>query len=571
MARAAGRGTEPRPGVAPGARPARVWLLLVVVLVAGATLRARVIPSIPHFFGPGDPGVYYQMARGVLEHGVPRVDFLHHFLSLPPTITHLEDYYEPAFGCLVAIPMAVAGERPAVAALTPLAFGLLTLLLVAWLARCHGPGVAVAATALVAFEPWSIYYSGVLMKETAVAVAALLFLEALRRVAAGARPAGRAGARLALAWLAAGLLQYELLPVLGLTALVALAAHRRAALPAFLATAALLALALLAVTWWTLGVPISAKYLFFLGRDMTTPEPAAGIATTADAIRRWLPATYFAWAMLVGGYPILLVLAGLGARGDTARVERTVLLAFTLVYLYLHAVPGDLWGRDFIPLTAVLAVPAARALPATAGWLARPWAAALTGGSLAFLFLAPSLIQWARAAVPVLAGAGFWSTILAGFAVGAAVAAPLWLARHWLGPPRLRPALPALLVAGLALGYWTHLPWPAIYTNPQFPDYEVVRARRERVCGWVKSTFPAAPVMAKEPMEVALYTGFPAVPVPEGTLAGPVVRYAARYGVGYLLVEPGVVADSIVRLLPLEALGEREGVRLYRFRAAAAP
>lgn len=555
----------------PGAHARRTWLLLAITLVAGTALRVGVIPSIPHFFGPGDPGIYYQVARGCLRHGVPQVDFLHHFLSRPPAITHLEDYYEPAFGYLLALPMALGGERPAVATLVPLLFGLLTVLLVGWLARRHGPGVAVTAAAIVAFEPWSIYYSGVLMKETVVAVAALLFLEALRRVLVGTGPAVRAGALLAPAWLGAGLVQYELLPILGLTALVALAAHRRAALPAFLATAAVLVLVLLALTWRTLGVPISAKYLFFLGRDMSTPEPAARIATAADALRRWLPATYFTWAMLMGGYPILLVLAGLGLGGPAARAERTLLVTFTLAFLYLHAVPGDLWGRDFIPLTAVLAIPAARALHAVSGWRARSWAPALTGGLLGFLFLAPPLIQLARARVPALAGAGFWPAILAGLGVGAAVAGLLWLARPWLSARRLRFSLPVALAAGLALSFWTHLPWPAIYRNAQFPDYESIRARRERVCAWVKDSFPAAPIMAREPGEVALYSGFPAVPMPQDAPAGPIVRHAARYGARYLLVEPGAVADSVVRVLPVDELGEREDVRLYRFRAPAGP
>jgi hypothetical protein len=553
-----------------GAPASLTWLLLAATLAAGAALRAHVISSIPHFFGPGDPGIYYQMARGCLHHGVPRVDFLHLFLSLPPAITHLEDFYEPLFGYLLALPMALAGEQPRVAALVPLAFGVLTILLVWLFARRHGAGVAVTAAAIVAFEPWSIYYSGVIMKETAVAVAALLFLEALRRVLAGAGAPARAGARLGLVWMAAGLVQYELLPILGLTALIALAAHRRPAIPAFLATAGTLGLILLGVTWRTLGVPVSAKYLYFLGRDATTPEPAARAVTLAATVRRWLPGTYATWTVLTSWYPLLAVLAGLGLAGARARTERTITAAFTLVFLWLHAVPGDLWNRDYIPLTAVLAVPAARALHAASGWRARPWAPALTGGCLGFLFLAPPLLPLARRGVPALAGAGFWPPVLAGLGVGLAVAGLLWIARPWLSARRLRFVLPAALAAGLALSYWVQLPYPAIYQNAQFPDYEIVRARRERVCAWMKATVPAAPVMAKEPEEVALYSGFPAVPVPQGTPPGPIVRYAARYGVRYLLIEPGAMADSLVRALPADELGEREGVRLFRFRLPAA-
>src|SRR5262249_41043287 len=104
--------------------PGAIALLIVLLAVAG-WMRAQVIAHIPSFFGPGDPAIYFQMGRAILRHGVPRVDFMHHFLTLPPRIAHIEDYYEPAFGYLVAVAMLLRGQTPAGGAALSWIFGLL--------------------------------------------------------------------------------------------------------------------------------------------------------------------------------------------------------------------------------------------------------------------------------------------------------------------------------------------------------------------------------------------------------------------------------------------------------------
>ena len=87
---------RPRTGRAAGAIGIAEIAALVLLIAGAIVTRARVVEEIPNLLGPGDPGIYFQMGRGVLHHGVPRVDFIHHFLVPRAAIAHIEDYYEPA-------------------------------------------------------------------------------------------------------------------------------------------------------------------------------------------------------------------------------------------------------------------------------------------------------------------------------------------------------------------------------------------------------------------------------------------------------------------------------------------
>ena len=89
---------------------------------------------------------------------------------------------------------------------------------------------------------------------------ALLFLELLRRSLEMPITQRRLGALLGLATVGAGLFQYELIPILGLTTTIVLARCRRDALGWYLTVSALAVVTLVGVTWATIGVPISAKY-----------------------------------------------------------------------------------------------------------------------------------------------------------------------------------------------------------------------------------------------------------------------------------------------------------------------
>lgn len=477
-------------------------LLFILLLIVAAVLRVQVIRAIPDFFGPGDPAIYFQMARGTLHHGWPRMEFIHHFLARPPGIVHAEDYYEPAFGYLVAPALLVGGEKPAAAAAVSLVFGLLAVFLVSRLARRHGPDVALIAAAIVAFEPWSIYYSGLLMKEATVTVVVLAFLELLRRGAGGSDPPGRAGLVLGAATVAAGLLQYELIPIAGLAGIVVLAVNRRAALPGYLLGAGLCLAALTALTWVLIGVPISAKYAFALGQSLGDPDRLAPVRDFGQSLRALFPFRYIGWAIVSAWYPPLILLAALGAAAaSVSRVERTILLAFGAAFLCLHAIPQDLWCRDFIPMTAVLATPAALAFSRAAPWRARTWSAP---------------VAWAMA-------------------------------------------------LGLAVNFWLLLPYPAIYLDAPYPNYEIERAHRQRVGDWLRRSVPPGPVLAEVPAEIALYSGFPAVALPTLARQGTLERLAARYRVRYLLVEPGALPDGMLRTLHLRAVGECEGSRLFSF------
>jgi hypothetical protein len=425
--------------------------------------------------------------------------------------------------------------------------------------------VALAAAAVVAFEPWAVYYGGVLMKEALVTVLVPAFLWLARREIERDGPGWRAGIRLALATIAAGLFQYELLPILALTSVAGLAGHRRGALAAYVLATAALAGALMAVTWITMGVPLSAKFLYFLGRVPGDPEPVSVGHGLERSVRSLLPLEYIGRSVLLSWHPLMLFLGLVGLfHRDTARRERTLTLSFLVAHLYLHAVPVDLWHRDFIVLTVVLARPAALAL-ARGPWGERRVLVAAAWALLFFLWASPALVRAALAPIATRHGWGLWPMVAAGLAFALPVLAlgPA-LARTRAGGWLTR-ATPALLAISLAAGCWAQLPYPAIWVNAQSPDFEVERARRERVSHWVRDTVARGPVLALHPEEVAYYTGFPAVVMPDAFHPGSVERLAARYGVRYLLVEPGAMPDSVVGALPVRLLGEREQCRLYAF------
>lgn len=536
---------------------------ILVLLLAALGLRLAVVAAIPGFFGYGDPALYYAAARGCLAHGVPRIDFIWHFATWPPEIAHVEDYCEPVFAYLLAAPVALLGGGIAAAKALSVACGTMAAWLAYRLARRFGARTAILTAALVAFEPWSIYYGGLIMKEATVSVVALLFFAAARRLLAAPQVAPRQGFGFGLLTVAAGLFQYELLPIAAAASVVALWVHQRRLVWPYVAGTAAATLTLAGVTWGLMGVPISAKLYFFLGRDFWEPTPAAAAPDLVRLASRFLPVKY-AVAGFVGWYPVLLALALLGARDPRVhRSEFTLLAAFGLAYFYFHAVPGDLWPRHLIPATAVFATYAGPGIDAVGGWLKRSWAPAVTAALLAFAGTAPHAYALAGRLAPAAPSAphALAMAVLAG-ATGLPLLV-LYAARARLPLARLRPTLPALLVVAVALNYHASLPWPAIYRNPQMPGYAEVRAQRERVCRAIAGRLAGAPLMATAPAEVSLYAGAPTVVLPDSPQGIMAVR--DRYRIPYLLVRAGVLRPGVIQQVPVEPVLAIEDYTLYRF------
>jgi hypothetical protein len=555
--------TEAAPPPSPGWQRAGPLALILVLLVAVA-LRWGVVVAIPSFFGSGDPSVYYAMGRSCAREGVPRIGFIWHLLTSPRKIEHVEDYCEPAFGYLLAVPLSLGGGTVTAAKALSVTCGTLAVLLVYLFARRFGPPVALLAAAFVALEPWSIYYGGLIMKEATVSVVLVAFLEIVRRLLARASAPPILGAGIGLLTVVASLIQYELLPILTTATAITLAFRSRPLLWPYLAGAAAGSLVLLAATWWGLGVPISAKLYYFLGRSPWDPLPGSGGITPA-ALSRFFPLRDLVVAAVASWYPVALMLALLGSRDPRVpRAEATLLVTFCLSYLYFHAVPGDVWKRDFIPATAVLAPYTALAtIRAGSGWQARRWAPACAGALLAFALVGPHVYAAADALLPTTSAARRWLavSILAGTA--ALAFAALYRARRLLPAARMRPLIPGLLVLALAINDHASLPWPAIYHNPQMPGYEPERARRERVCKRFQVLLAGRPVMTGHPAEVSLYAGVPSVGLPGDVPTILAVR--TRYRVPFLLVGAGQLRGDVIARLPVEALATSEQHTLYRF------
>ena len=545
------------------------WLLGAIVVAAGAWLRWGTLRSIPSFFGPGDPAIYFGMGRGVLREGLPVQDFIHHYLTLPPEIRHLEDYYEPVFGYLVAAAMALEGATPQAAAGVSFVAGVLVMPLAGLLARPRGLAAAVVAMAVVALEPWSIYYSAVLMKEAMIALTTLGALHATVRLSHGPAPdevdrsAVRDGALVAGIAFAAGLLQYESLPILGLACGAALLRHRRQALLPYACALGLLVAAFALLTWWGLGVPVSAKLRFVAGFD---PGDPSGTGAAAALLHRstLFPLGYILQSTLTGWYPLLLLV---GLRGlalpDASATARTWIVTYLALHLWLHGIPHDLWSRDFIVLTALLAAPAAAALVAWRAWAASPTVAGLAWGANAFLWLTPSALSLLAARVPGFERLTFGLRIACMLPV--AILLALLFRRLHTGA-RARPfALATSLALGASLAgqFWLALPYPAIPLNPQYPNFEIERARRQRVSEWMRAQVPRGPVVAEHAEEVASYSGFPAAIMPEVFQRRSFAMLIGRYRVRYVLAREGLVPDSVMASVPFRRVGSREGYALY--------
>jgi hypothetical protein len=394
----------------------------------------------------------------------------------------------------------------------------------------------------------------------------VLFMAAMRRQLAAARPSPRAAAALGALTVAAATVQYELLPILATATTVTLALDRRRQAWPYVAGVTVAGLALLGITMSVMGVPFSAKLYDVMGRNAWDPLGVAGPLDIGRRAIHLLPARQ-ALAGILGWYPVLLALAVLGARdARVPRSEATLFAAFAMSYVYFHALAGDVWPRDLIPATTVFAPYAALGIDAARGWLARRWAPAVTAGLLGFALLGPHAYTLGARIAPGIGGAGMRAAAVTVAAIVVPALALLALRRRL---PDSSPArslvLGGALTVAVALNYHASLPWPAIYENFQMPGYEQVRARRERVCHRIRGMLGDGPLMASHPGEVSLYTGVPTVLLASSADAVRLIR--ARYHIPWLLVAEGALAPGVVEALPVESVLQVEGYTLYRFLA----
>ncbi len=556
--------------------------ILTAVIGVGALLRVLLLASLPRFFGPGDPATYFAMATGVLRHGAPRVDFVWNYTTLPATISHIESYYEFAYAYLLAGMMAAFGSYALIGCVLSFVCGVTATFLTYWFARRFGPRVAIVAAAIVALEPWSIYYSGVLMKETFISVVALLAIEGMRRVIlSDARPV-TAGLRAAAIVLGASMFQYEMLPVLALTTAIVLFLLRREALPCYLAATIAVTGAVVLLTLGTIGVPISGKFGFFIGHRLWTTETHGPSSYASPlGLARFLPLPYVFGALLIKWYVPILALAWLGSRArQVQRTDLVIPVCFSCTYLYFHGVPHDLWERDFIPLLPILAPLAA--LGVCRAWLWtiplgdrwRGWervargafATGLIGGALIGVMLTYALhikgvfpARW----LP-------WTSLTITTGVAVVIIAVLRRMSFIFRMRIVRRVIPAVAMGVILAGYSQSLPWAWIYANPQYPGYEQQRAAREQGCALLNNVEAGAAVMTELPAEVELYSGHPAVLLPITHDVPTILTLRERYGVGYLLAADNEISTSLPQRLSLTRVSHQWGYALYAFPAQGA-
>ena len=453
----------------------RFWRLLTLMFAAGAILRVFVIYTFPNFYGPGDPAIYFTMGRSILQGNGPEVSFIWHHLTLSE-IVHYEDYYEPVFGLLVAITLFVTGGSVAGAKCLPLLFGLATIPAAAIITRRRaGVTAGLWAAAIVSFQPYLIYHSGLLMKETMVACLFLVLWDVCSRKLENAS-ASKTGFLIGVLIGVYGLLQYESFPVTFVAVFgFLLLRHVRLVIPAGLGLALIVA-PLLALSWHFMGVPISAKFLFFFGHDLNTPGAASEFGW-AKLLKVIPPFGYIVkQLLLVLEFPLYLF--GAWQAWKWRRTDFGLLLIlFVVSRIYFHSIPKDLWNRDVMTLVPLLAVPAAGGITVFQRWLVQ---------------------------------------------------------RTKLLPLRIAAALLIALVGV----FHTYVGYDQIYRNHQFPDYKEAQFRRFEACTQIREVrerggIPAGvPILADEMVEeIYLFSGHPAVRYPNDIDLVPdlVERYELRF------------------------------------------
>ena len=514
--------------------------LLVMLVAAGAVARVAVIARIPHFFGPGDPGVYYMMARGVLETGLPLLDFTHHHLTVQEQLPFIADYYEPAFAYLLALVMLIGGQTVIAAKSLSLLAGVATIAVVFAYGRRFGTGAALLAAAMVAVEPWSMYYSGLIMKEALVSLLVLAFLWSfaaeLEREQSSARRWAAWGAGLVLL----SMIQYELLPILGIGCGAALMLRRREAVLPFGAAVVVFAGLLTAASWLMIGVPLSAKLYFFTGASYFNPLPPESVP--APGFARYLPLRYIAASMVGNWYlPVLALAIAGGVAVRRQSLFPLVTLCFGVSFLYFHGVAIDLYPRDFITLTVVLAPLFGIGMVHCARRESRAWRGLFWG-----------LVAWAAF---VTAFAGFSLALKAAALLALAALIALDLLR-----PRLRRGTAlALLAISFGAIFHAQLPYHRIYENAQFPDYADRLARQRAAAEWLRDEGATGPIMAPVPGEVTLFTGLRAVRLPAEVTSRQVGAALARYDASHLLIPENQLPPDLESALGLERLDHRHG------------
>src|SRR5690348_4175639 len=210
-------------------------------------------------------------------------------------------------------------------------------------------------------------------------------------------------------------------------------------------------------------------------------------------------------------------------------------------------------------------MPAARALANPEVWREHRSSVPIAGAAIGFIWATPLVTNLLAMHAPWARRAGIAEFIAVGAVLAAVLATILFGIGRTTAARALRVATPVVAALALVWSAWTALPWPVIGRNPEFPDYEIARARRERVGSWMRETLPPGPVLTSNPAELNLYSSFPAVVMPWPQRADELSGLAARYHVRWLMAEPGEIPDSLASVMHLKSYATREGCRIFQF------
>jgi hypothetical protein len=334
----------------------------VIVLCVGlAALLLRLSAhTMLHF--PWPPGtdhfIYYEMAHNSLLGKGPVLDFVYSYLTIPPQITHMEDYYEPLYGWLCGLLMgketyAGSVRLPFLASLGQLIaiFGLTFALARKTFQQSTQTAAqsALLALTLLAVHPLFIQRSASLMKESVMGCVYLLF--ALGVLFLWDHKDSALG--LSLACFGIGLLQYESLPILFLSVALTLILQKRwLNLSVFTASFGVFNGV---YAYWLhhhTGLWLSTKFYFLTsaydGASFDKPRPFAIQAFISKAQRAL---GYISRrSIYVLGLPGLSM-AGLSLFLKDKKQPHSYLLwcfNFLIVYLGIHGLAVDLRPQDYM-------------------------------------------------------------------------------------------------------------------------------------------------------------------------------------------------------------------------------
>jgi len=342
-------------------------LELSLFVVVALVLRWTVLSQTRFNWPSGeDLFIYFDMIQSILEQRGAKIDFIYHFLTPPPQISHLEDYYEPLYAYFASICLWGSKVTYFDSLCLPLLSSLWQVLCIYWLTHrlTQSRSAARIAATWVCIHPLLIERSLYLMKESFVGALylSLILLMSYQQE----KPSPRHTLGLACLSVLIGLVQYESQIVLGLSfCLYFIAKKQFQALGLFLGVFSLG----LGIYWFWFytqtGLILASKMQFFTGSYTGASfNQAKSVDLNTFILKIQRSGLYIVRRSLTFLRISFLILAVFGLKSHWPKAHTFFGLILITVYVAVHGIAVDLLLQDYLVLILLLTPYAAAAIVA---------------------------------------------------------------------------------------------------------------------------------------------------------------------------------------------------------------